>query len=513
MSSSPDVIPATTGESGRAREPSMTLRDVNFAMAGLSLSLFVAALSNLVVLTALPRVVSDLHGTQAAYTWIITASMLTMTVCMPIWGRLSDILDKKRLIQLCVAGYVCASIVAGLAASIWVIILCRVFIGVGAAGIIVLMQSVAVDITTPRHRAKWVGYRSAVMSVATVGAPSLGGFITQHFGWRWCFFVGVPVAILSIGMVQATLRLEKPAAAARPKMDWPGALLLAAGVVAVMLWVSVFGPARGFFSPLAMTSLAIGALCLGLAYVFEIRSPFPMLPLSLFCQADVRLCALAGAGSGVALFGSAVFLAIYLQIGRGFSPQTAGLMALPEAGGTLLASLGVSHFIAKHGRYRRYLICGALMLTAGFGLLSTIGSATSLWFIGAAVALTGAGLGVVSENLVLAIQAVAGRAAAGSAGALVAFFRMLGGVFCVAILGAVLSSHVAAEARRLGVTAYDVHVVPRLAAFAPAYRVVIEAAYAHGVGVVYLGCVPAALVILVCVFLLREQNLDDEPAR
>jgi MFS family permease len=495
-----------------AAAASMSHRDANLAMTGLTMCMFVASLSNLVVLTALPRVVSDLHGTQAAYTWIITSSMLTITVCTPIWGRLSDMLDKKLLIQLCVAGYVTSSVCAGLAGTVWVIIACRVAIGICAGGIIVLMQSISVEITTPRNRARWVGYRGAIQSVATISAPSLGGFVAHHFGWRYCFFVGVPVAVVSVVVLRKTLNLPPPKAFSLARVDWIGAALLAGGISTVMLWVSVVGPDQGWASPPSLATLAFGLIVLGFAVVFERQAPHPMLPLELFNQREIMLCAIGGGGTGVALFGSAVFLAIYLQIGRGLNPQIAGLMALPEAAGTLLGSLIVSHLIARRGRYKLFLIIGATLVTAGFSLLSTIGVATPLAFVGLCVAMIGAGLGIVGENLVLVVQTAAPPGSAGAAGALVAFFRMLGGVLCVAGLGALLSGHVALEVRSRGMTHFDAHVVPRLSTLSAASRGVMEAAYAHAAATVYLACVPAGLLILFCVCLMREKRLEEDKA-
>jgi MFS family permease len=486
----------------------MSVRDSQWAMAALTLSLFVANLSNLVVLTALPRIVSDLRGTQGAYTWIITASMLTITVCTPIWGRMSDVLDRKRLIQACVAGYVLASVCAGLAGLIWIIIAARVAIGVCAAGIIVLMQSISVEITNPRDRAKWIGYRGAVMSVASISAPSLGGFVTQHFGWRCCFFISVPIAVASIALLQRTLRLPPHDRTITVQVDWLGAALLGGGIVLVMLYISVLGPGRGWFSPAAVGALLTGAAVLVGAILFEMRAARPMLPLELFRQRDVVMCALAGAGTGIALFGSAVFLAIYLQIGRGLSPQTAGLMALPEAAGTFLASLAASRLIARGGRYKSVLIAGGSMVTLGFAGLGTIGSTTPLAIIGVCVALVGAGLGAVSENLVLVVQTLAPRGAAGSSGALVSFFRMLGGVLCVAVLGAVLSSRVAHEVQARGLAHFD-HELPKLATLPATARMILETAYAHGGAAVYWHCVPAGGLILLCAVLLRDRALED----
>ena len=421
--------------------PDMGLRAVNLSMAGLTMSLFVASLSNLIVLTALPRIVADLHGNQTDYTWIVSASMLTMTVCMPIWGRLSDVVNKKLAIQASVLGYVAASMCAGLAGSTELIIACRAVIGICASGIIILMQAIAAQIATPRHRAKWIGYQGAAMSFATVGAPTLGGIIAEHLGWRWCFFLAIPIAVFAIGMLQRNLHLP-PRHTRPPRIDWAGAVLVAAAIVTLLLWVSLFGPRHGWGSPSALLSLAIGISLLVLCILVERRVTAPILPLDLLRHREVRLGIIAAGATGVAFYTSAVFLAVFLQIGRGFSPQVAGLMAAPEALAALSAALISSRFIARHGRYRRWLIGGAMLVMLGFVLLSTVGTQTSLILVGACVALIGGGLGMAAENLVLVVQTSVAPAQAGAAAALVNFSRMIGGVASVAGLGTLLSHRV-----------------------------------------------------------------------
>ncbi|HWU01770.1 MAG TPA: MFS transporter, partial [Novosphingobium sp.] len=270
----------------------MNDRALRLTMTALLMGLFVAMLSNLVVLTAMPRIAADLHATQAHYTWIITSSMLTIAVCTPIWGRLADLFDKKRMMQACVGGYVTCSVFASLAQAPWQIIVARVGIGVCAAGIIILLQTISASIMSARRQAEWLGYRAAVLSVATMGAPSLGGLVTQHLGWRACFVVGVPFAVASILMLEKTLHLPRRPAQ-RVSVDWPGALLLAGGIVAMMLWVSVLGPGRGFLEPLSLAVAGLGALLLLATVMVEQRASAPVLPLPLLGNRVVALCVLA----------------------------------------------------------------------------------------------------------------------------------------------------------------------------------------------------------------------------
>lgn len=486
----------------------MPLRAVNLAMAALVMALFVAALSNLVVLTALPRIVAELHGGQASYTWIVSASMLMMAVCMPLWGSLADRVDKKQTIQLCVFGYVAVSMVAGLAGSTGVIIFCRAVIGVCVSGIIILMQAIGAEITTPRHRARWIGYQGAAMSVATVGAPSLGGVVAQHLGWRWCFFIAVPVAVLSIAMLQRTLRLDPPVRPKDKPIDWLGAALAALAIVAIMMWGSVVGPKSGWSSPLAMLLLATG-LALGTAFVMvERRVRTAILPLELLRSREVLPAIIAAFGTGFAFYASAVFLVIFLQLGLGYSPQVAGLMALPEAVATLCGALFASTFIARHGHYRGWLIAGSVLACLGFVALSQVSPHTTLVYVGWCVAAIGGGLGMVSENLVLVVQTAVKRGDVGRVLALVNFSRMFGGVSAVAGLGALLSYKVSTFAGLPAVGGNTADALPRLVKLDAAARIVTEAAYVSGIASVYLACVPIAVIVVGCVLLLPNRVLE-----
>lgn len=487
----------------------MSPREIRFAMAGITLSLFVAQLSNLVILTALPGIVAELHGGQAAYTWIVTTSMLTITVTTPIWGRFSDTLDKKRLLQLCVAGYVGASCIAGAAGVTWLIIACRAAIGICAAGIIVLMQAISAEITTPRLRARWTGYRSAAASVATVGAPTVGGLVAAHLGWRWCFYVAVPLALAAIAMVQFTLHLPEGDRAGPRRLDWPGTLLFSGGFVLLMLWVSIAGPERGWGSQIALGTLAAGLIALAAGIAVELRHPAPMLPLALFADPAILLCVVAAAATGFAFFGSAVFLSVYLQIGRGFSPSVAGLMAVPEAIASLVSALAVSWLIARTGHYKRPMIVGGAMICCGFGLLGRVDTETSLIYVGLSVALIGGGLGAVAENIVLIVQTLVPREQIGAGGALIAFFRVTGGVICVATLGAILDATVRARLAGSDIVS-AAGALPHLADMIPARRLIFNLAYSGGVARLYQACTAISLVLLACLCILTEKQLADD---
>lgn len=484
---------------------------VRLAMIALIMALFVASLSNLVVLTALPRVVGELGGDQASYTWIVSASMILMAVCMPLWGSLAGRIDKKRAIQLNVLGYVTFSMIAGLAGSTTVIIACRAGIGVCASGIIILMQAIAAEITTPRQRARWIGYQGAAISVATVGAPSLGGVVAEHLGWRWCFFMAVPLAAVSVAMLQRSLRLPRPVAPKDQPIDWAGAVLGAVTIMTLMIWVSVVGPRWGWTSAPSLLLLFAGLALGGILIAVERRVRTAIIPLELLRHREILPATIAACGTGFAFYSSAVFMAILLQLGLGYSPQVAGLMALPEAGGTLCGALFASRFIARHGHYRGWLIAGALLACLGFIGLARVGIDTTLVYVGVCVAAIGGGLGIVSENLVLVVQTAVERRDIGRVLALVNFSRMAGGVLAVAGLGALLAyrvSEVSGAAHAVGGKGDS---LPRLDQLDAAARRLAQLAYVEGSSGVFLACVPVAIVVVACVILLPARVLEAHP--
>jgi MFS family permease len=221
-----------------ADAPKMTHRQALESLSGLLLVLFVAMISSTIVSTALPRIIGELHGTQTAYTWVVTATLLAATATTPIWGRLADLFSKKLLIQIAIGIFVVGSLLAGFAQDTGQIIAARAFQGIGVGGLQALVQIVMAAMIPPRERGRYNGYLGAVMAVATVGGPLLGGVIvdTSWLGWRWCFFIGVPIAVAAFFLLQLTLRLPT-VRQQNVKIDYAGATLIAVGVSILLIWV------------------------------------------------------------------------------------------------------------------------------------------------------------------------------------------------------------------------------------------------------------------------------------
>ena len=421
-------------------------RQVLESLSGLLLALFVAMVSSTVVSTALPRIIGSLNGTQTQYTWVVTATLLTATATTPIWGRLADLFNKKTLVQAAIVIFVIGSLLSGFAQDTGQLIAARAFQGLGVGGLQALVQVVIAAIIPPRERGRYNGYLGAVMAVATVGGPLLGGLIVDvsWLGWRWCFWVAVPIAALAFGVLQATLKLET-ARRENVEIDYLGAVLIAAGVSVLLVWVSFVGTSFGWLSWQTAAMVGSGVALLGVAIAVELRVEQPVVPLHIVARRTPALAIIASLAVGMAMFGGAVFLGQYFQIGRGYSPTEAGLLTIPMMAGVLVSSTVSGRMISRTGRIKPYIVAGTIILVLGFLGLGFVDHATALWIVGVAMAVVGVGVGMTMQNLVLAVQNSVPLSELGAASATVTFFRSLGGTIGVSVLGAVLANRVTAD--------------------------------------------------------------------
>jgi len=517
--STPDVDarPPTPGADA-APAARMTHAQILQAMTGLMLSMFVAMLSSTVVSNALPRILHDLHGGESAYTWVVTATLLTTTASTPIWGKLADLTSKKLLMQVAIVVFVASSFVAGLSGSIGMLIVCRAAQGIGAGGILAMTQVIMAAMVSPRERGRYSGYLGATFAVATIAGPLIGGVIvdTSWLGWRWCFYVGVPFAIAALVVLQLTLHL--PVLRRQAKIDYLGAALITGGVCDLLIWVSLAGQQFAWGSGTTVVLVAVGVVLLALAAVVELRTAEPIIPLRLFRQRTISLATGAGLFIGVAMFGATVFLAQYFQISRGASPTESGLRTMPMILGLAIASLLVGRLVSSTGRWKRYLVAGSLTATAGFALLSTIDADTSFVLVAVYMALVGIGLGATMQNLVLSVQNSVQAHQLGSATATVSFFRSLGGAIGVSALGAVLAGQVSHSLVRglaaLGLPASsgagDGGGIPDVSTLPGPVASVVENAYGDAVGHVFLIATPLMALAVVAISFIKEVPLRQQ---
>ncbi|MGY1690789.1 MFS transporter [Geodermatophilus sp. SYSU D01105] len=420
----------------------MTKRETLEALSGLLLALFVGLLSSTIVSNALPTITARLEGTQSQYTWVVTAALLAATASTPIWGKLADLYSKKLLVQLAIVVFTVGSALCGLSQSMGTLIAFRVVQGIGMGGLQSLAQVVIGAMIPPRERGKYSGYLGAVMAVATVGGPLLGGVIvdTSWLGWRWTFYVCVPLALVALVLLQKTLHL--PTLRRHVSIDWVGATLLTAAVSDLLIWVTFAGNEFDWLSWQSAAMAGGGAVALLLVVFVESRVREPIIPLPILRDRTTALAIIASVAVGVGMFGASVFFGQYFQIARGWSPTKAGLATIPMIAALLLSSTVSGQLITRFGKWKRYLVAGTLLLVGGMGLLGTIDHTTSYTLMAGYMALLGLGVGMTMQNLVLAVQNTVDLSSIGAATSVVTFFRSMGGAAGVSVLGSIAANRV-----------------------------------------------------------------------
>jgi EmrB/QacA subfamily drug resistance transporter len=490
----------------------MSHRQVLEALSGLMLAMFVAILSSTVVTTALPRIISDLGGSQSSYTWVVTSTLLALTVSTPIWGKLADLFDRKLLVQTGLALFVTGSVLAALSQSTTWLITCRVIQGIGIGGLTALVQVILSDLVSPRERGRYSGYLGAVFGVGTVAGPLLGGVVTDGLGWRWCFGIGVPIALVAFVLLQKTLHL--PRRRREVRIDFLGAVLIAAGVSSLLIWVSLAGQDYDWVSWQSAVLVGVGLLSCLAAVLVERRVREPLIPLRLFREPTVVLAVVASVAVGISMFGTTVFLSQYMQVARGMSPTESGLLSIPMVVGLFVASTTIGTLVTRTGRYKGWMMLGAGLLTAGLALMGTLDERTNLIELGAFMLLVGAGLGMLMQNLVLVVQNTVPLQDMGAGSSLIAFFRSLGGAIGVSVLGALLATHVRTAivdglaARGIDPSVLgDTSSVPDVHALPAPVAGIVEHAYGTGVGEIFLVAAPLGLVVLLALWRMPERPL------
>ncbi|WP_093264339.1 MDR family MFS transporter [Thermostaphylospora chromogena] len=495
----------------------MPHRQVLKALSGLLLVLFVAMLSGTVVSVALPQIIGALNGSQSQYTWVVTASLLTATASTPIWGKLADLFNKKLLLQISIVIFMVTSLACGFAQNTGQLIAFRAFQGLGMGALQILVQVVIAAMIPPKERGRYNGYLGAIMAVATVGGPLLGGLITDTswLGWRWCFFIAVPFTAVAFVLLARTLHLPT---VRRPdvSIDYWGATLIAAGVSVLLIWVTFVDNEFAWLSWQTAAMVGGGVLLLAVATWIETKVKEPVVPLHVIARRTPALAILASLSVGMAMFGGAVFLGQYFQIGRGYGPTAAGLLTIPMMVGVLVSSTVSGRMVSRSGRTKPYIIVGLIVLLAGFAGLSTIDHETSLVLISVYMLAVGVGVGMSMQNLVLVIQNTVPLREVGVASGAITFFRSLGGTIGVSVLGAVLANRVATSIAE-GLAKAGIPVQGNaaaggslnIAALPEPIKEIVRAAYGDATGHIFLISAAIAVVGIIAAAFLKPARLRD----
>ncbi|WP_427165559.1 MFS transporter [Streptomyces sp. C1-1] len=511
-----EAAPARTAAAAAAATAELSPRRVRLVFLGLMPALLLAALEQMIVATALPKIVGELHGLDRM-SWAITAYLLTATIGLPVYGKLGDLLGRKGVFQFAIVVFVIGAGLAGRARSMDQLIAFRAVQGLGAGGLMTGVQAIIADIVPPRRRGRFMGLIGAAFGLASVAGPLLGGYFTDHLSWRWCFYFNVPFGLVTLAVVTAVLKLPKPRS--RGRIDVPGALLLAAASTCLVLLTSWGGTEYAWHS---RTILGLGAGAAVAAVLFLVAEHFaaePLIPPRLFKDPVFVVTGLVGLVTGVALFGAAGYLPTYLQMADGASATESGVLMLPMMGGIVGASIVCGRLISHTGRYKVYPVLGSAVSCVGMWLLSRLQVDTprlqySLW-----MAVLGAGIGMVMPVLILAVQNSVRPADLGTATSANNYFRQIGGSVGAAVFGTLFAGRLtdALHERlptRAGARLPDPQsLTPQLVHALPApLREDYVRAYADAMPRVFLCLVPVLALGVLFAFFLEEKPLVSHDA-
>jgi EmrB/QacA subfamily drug resistance transporter len=488
-------------------------RQVRLVFVGLMLGMLLASLDQTIVATALPTIVGDLGGLNHL-SWVVTAYLLASTVSTPLWGKLGDLYGRKWFFQAAIVIFLIGSALSGLSQNLNELIMFRALQGLGAGGLIVGAQAIIGDIVPPRDRGRYTGLIGAVFAVSSVAGPLLGGFFTDGPGWRWVFYINLPIGAIALVVVAAVLH-AKVTTRVDHQIDYVGASVLSGAVVALILLLTWGGTTYAWTSA---TIIGLGVATLVLFALFisiERRASEPIVPLHLFSNKVFRVSFATSAIIGFSMFGALTFLPLFLQVVHGASATSSGLQLVPIMAFLLITAIYSGRRISATGTYRRFPIVGTAMTALALYLLSHLSVSTPFWQTAIYMAILGAGLGLTMQVLLLAAQNSVPYSQLGVATSIATFSRSIGGSIGVAVFGTVFNNRLAANLPKhvpaaalaklhgTSVTA-NPEAVKHLP---PLVRTGLRIAFSDSLHVVYLSAVPFAIVAFLLALRLREVPL------
>ena len=505
------VSSAEARTEGNGALPGLSHRSILLIIGALMLGMLLAALDQTIVSTALPTIVGDLGG-GSHIAWVITAYLLATTVSTPLWGKLGDQYGRKIFFQSAIVIFLVGSILSGLSHSMVELIAFRAVQGLGSGGLMVGAQAIVGDIVSPRERGRYVGLFGAVFGVSSIVGPLLGGVFVDNLGWRWIFYINVPVGIVALIVVAS----QVPGKLSRVHhfIDYIGTTVLALAATSFILLTSLGGTTYAWNSaPIWILGVA-GVLLVGVFVYVERQAKEPVLPLHLFKLRAFWVTSVVGFIIGFAMFGAITYLPAFFQVVRGVSPTYSGVQLLPLMAGLLLVSIGSGQIISRTGRYRFWPIAGTAVTALGLYLLSLMGVSTSSFLDSLYMLVLGMGIGGVMQVLVIIVQNAVPHSELGVATSGATFFRSIGGSFGTAIFGAIfanvlvgnLAKHLHGRSLPNGLS--SANVTPALLAHLPAAaHAGFIAGYAESIQTVFTVAIPIAVLAFLASLLIPQVEL------
>jgi EmrB/QacA subfamily drug resistance transporter len=500
---------STVPKAGQADEK----QHIVLLFVGLMLSMLLASLNQTVLSTALPTIVGELHGVSDML-WVITAFILASTITMPVYGKLGDLMGRKALLSAAIILFMIGSVIGALANDMGMLITARVIQGLGGGGLMILSQAVIADVVPARERGKYMGLMGGVFAISSVAGPLLGGWFTEGPGWRWVFWINIPLGLLALAGAFFFLKLPKHTG--KPKLDLGGMLLLAIATTALVLFATWAGSKYDWTDPIILSLIAVTILA-AVAFVFvERRTAEPIIPLHLFNDLNFNLSTFAGLLIGVAMFGAIGYLPTYLQMAFSVNATESGLLMIPMMGALLVASVISGQLVSRTGRYKWMPIAGSVLVAVALMLLSTLKPGQPLWEICAYLAVMGLGLGLSMQMLVLIVQNSFPLREVGTATASNNFFRQIGATLGSAVVGSLFASRLAdllterlpAAATGGGTPGGSNSLTPAVVNHLPAeIKDLIVSSYNDALTPIFIWMVPLAVIAAVVLVFIKEKPL------
>ncbi|MFC4036742.1 MDR family MFS transporter [Streptomyces polygonati] len=491
-----------------AAETGPRQRSVRVVMVGLMIAMLLAMLDNMIIGTAMPTIVGELGGLNHL-SWVVTAYTLATAASTPIWGKLGDMYGRKGIFLTSIVLFLVGSALSGASQSMDQLITFRAIQGLGAGGLMVGVMAVIGELIPPRERGKYQGLIAGVMAIAMIGGPLVGGSITDNWGWRWSFYINLPIGAVALAMVTIVLHLPKKRGQGR--IDYLGAALLTVAITSLVLLTTWGGTQYAWGSGMILGLLVLGLVSLAAFIYSQTRAAEPVMPLHIFRNSNFSLISLIGFLVGFTMFGAMTFLPLYQQTVQGASATNSGLLLLPMLLGMMAVSMIAGRVTTATGKYKIFPIIGGGLMTVGLYLLSTMDVHTSRFTSGVFMAVLGAGMGFIMQITMLIAQNSVELKDIGVGSSSATLFRTIGGSFGVSLFGALFTHKIQdgmAGAPGASATSNGAQLDPAtIAKFSPALKSSYFHAVASGTHIVFLWGAVVSVIGFVAAWFLVETPL------